>query len=110
MVIRHVTARQHLVTFVALVALATASLCIGIFLRVPFLAPAASLGIAAVKAVLVLMIFMHMAEHSFRVRLAVGVSVFLVLLLISLTAGDVATRQLTSRGPRPTADEAFYRR
>jgi caa(3)-type oxidase subunit IV len=110
MPLSRVTDRQHLSTFVALVLLATASLCIGLFVRVPFLAPAASLIIAGVKAVLVLTIFMHMAEQPFRVRLAVGVSLFLVLLLISLTAADVATRQLSSRAPRPQPTEAFYRR
>jgi caa(3)-type oxidase subunit IV len=108
MALSRVTGLHHLYTFVALVLLAVASLMIGIFVHVPFLAPSASLAIASVKAVLVLTIFMHMAEHPFRVRLAIGVSVFLVLLLVSLTAADVATRQITSRGPRPQPTEAFY--
>jgi cytochrome c oxidase subunit 4 len=107
---RPVSSLDHLVTFGALVVLATASLLVGVFVRVPVLAPSISLAIAALKAVLVLWFFMHLAEQTFRTRLAVAVSVVLVLLLVVLTAADVATRQLEARAPRPTPDESFYRR
>jgi caa(3)-type oxidase subunit IV len=108
MPLAHVSPAHHLLTFAALLVLATASLSIGVFVHVPYLAPAASLVIAGVKAVLVLWIFMHLAEQPFRTRLAVGVALLLVLLLIALTAADVATRQLVSRRPHPMPSDAFH--
>jgi cytochrome c oxidase subunit 4 len=101
---------HHLLTFVVLVVLATASLLVGVFVHLPVVAPAISLAIAAVKAVLVLWFFMHLAEQTFRTRLAVAVALVLVLMLVALTATDVATRRLVARAPRPSPEEAFYRR
>jgi caa(3)-type oxidase subunit IV len=108
MAIARVTSTHHLLTFLALVVMATASLMIGVFVKVPFLGPAASLVIAVGKAVLVLWFFMHLAEQGFRTRLAIVLSLLLVVLLISLTAADVGTRRLEARQPRPGPQEAFY--
>jgi cytochrome c oxidase subunit 4 len=110
MPVRSVTPLHHFLTFGALVVLATASLVVGVFVHLPFVAPSISLFIAAVKAVLVLWFFMHLAEQPFRARLAVAVALVLVLILVALTATDVATRKLVARNPRPTPDEAFYLR
>jgi cytochrome c oxidase subunit 4 len=107
---RTVTSGEQIATFVALVVLATASLAIGVFVKVPHLGPAASLVIAVVKAVLVLWFFMHLAEQAFRTRLAVLASVLLVALFVTLTALDVATRQVTAPRPLPGPGESFYLR
>ncbi|HLL54109.1 MAG TPA: cytochrome C oxidase subunit IV family protein [Myxococcaceae bacterium] len=51
-----------------------------------------ALVIASVKAGLVVMYFMHLAEQKGANRIVFVVSVFFVVLLIGLTVGDVATR------------------
>jgi cytochrome c oxidase subunit IV len=50
------------------------------------------LAVAVVKATLVVLIFMHMIEQPFATRMVMVVSVLFVILLIALTAGDIATR------------------
>ena len=51
-----------------------------------------ALGIAAVKAFLVVSIFMELSEARSSVRLVAAVALFMVLLLVVLTAADPATR------------------
>lgn len=58
------------------------------------------LSIAAVKAGLVLMVFMHLTEQRFGAKAAVAITVLFVILLASLTAGDVATRETFPPAPR----------
>ena len=48
--------------------------------------------IATIKATLVVLFFMHLAEQKGANRIVFVVSVFFVLLLIGLTGADVATR------------------
>jgi caa(3)-type oxidase subunit IV len=99
---------HHLLTFGALVALATASLIVGTRVHWRYGSTVVSLGIAVGKALLVLWVFMHMREQSFRARVGISVAVVLLALLVGLTAADVATRQEASVGPRPQPAEQFY--
>ncbi len=58
-----------------------------------------ALGIAAVKALLVILFFMHMIEHRFSSRLAMVTAGAFVILLISLIVLDVTTRIRYLIGP-----------
>ena len=55
--------------------------------------------IATVKATLVVLFFMHLAHAKFANKMVVIVSALFVVLLIALTAGDVATRRTFPPGP-----------
>ncbi len=81
----------YLWTLIALVALAAASFGFSYLDLGPWEFPIA-LGIAAVKALLVGLFFMHLVEHSFSARIAIVTASAFVVLLISLVAFDVATR------------------
>lgn len=98
----------NLATFVALLVLATASLVVGMLLKTWWLGLVIGLLLAAVKAHLVLWNFMEMAKQPFRTHLMAGVSVLLVVLLISLTVLDVVTRVRDGDKPRPAPNESFY--
>jgi cytochrome c oxidase subunit 4 len=99
---------HRLAAFVALVLLATLSLVLGTSLHWYWGDVAISLVIAAVKTIIVLWFFMDMADQPFRARLAIGIAVILVALLVGLTVTDVATRWLMPRGPVPSPGEAFF--
>jgi cytochrome c oxidase subunit 4 len=58
-----------------------------------------SLVIATVKATLVVLYFMHLAHARFSTKMVVIVSALFVILLVSLTAGDVATRHTFPAAP-----------
>jgi cytochrome c oxidase subunit 4 len=102
-----VTAVQRVLAFAGLVLLATLSLLLGTTLRGAG-AVALSLVIAVVKTGLVLWFFMDLADQPFRSRLAIAVAALLVLLLVTLSATDVATRRVTPRGPSPEPSEGFF--
>src|SRR5438067_370378 len=106
---KHVGFGGYLFTFVALLALATLSLGLS-FLHWPKGDLVVSLVIAVFKALLVLFFFMHLAEERFSSRATILVSVMFVVILVGLTAADVATRHTFPPCPRPTANEPFYRR
>ena len=55
------------------------------------------LSIGFVKAMLVVLFFMHLWEEAGATRLSFGVSVFYLLLLLAFTLGDLVTRFLPSR-------------
>ena len=62
-----------------------------------------ALAIASAKSMLVVLFFMHLAEHVGAPRLIFATSVFFIVLLISLTVLDNATRfQLINPGRGPT--------
>ncbi|HEX2571294.1 MAG TPA: cytochrome C oxidase subunit IV family protein [Polyangia bacterium] len=112
---RHISGKAYVLTYVALLVLATLTLVLSwVFKRSGLGGGAASLavaiGIAAVKAFLVLWFFMHLAEQRFANRLVVLVSVTLLGILIALTATDVATRHTFPPAPRPTPSAGFYER
>lgn len=110
MAIHRIGTVQYLATFVALAALASVSLLLALFWKVPYWSVVVGMGLATAKAFLVLWYFMHMAEQPFRTRLVVMVSALLVILLISLTAADVTTRHHIPRRGLPGSRNDFYLR
>jgi len=62
-----------------------------------------ALGIAVAKTMIVLMIFMHLAEQRFANRLVVILTFLFILLLVVLTAADPATRKTFPPRPDPAA-------
>jgi cytochrome c oxidase subunit 4 len=102
-----VTALQRVLAFVALVVLATISLLVGTALRGAG-AVVISLAIAVIKTGIVLWFFMDLVEQPFRSRLAIAVAALLVILLVSLSSADVATRLVMPRGPSPEPSEGFF--
>jgi caa(3)-type oxidase subunit IV len=82
--------RTYVWTYVALLALATVSWIIASF-HVPG-AVVLGLGIGAIKAVLVLAYFMHLADEAFSFKLVLMAAVVLVAVFIGLTALDPLTR------------------
>jgi cytochrome c oxidase subunit 4 len=106
---RHLSGRDYLLTFLALLFLATLSFLLS-FLRWKTGDLVISLVIATAKALLVLFFFMHLVEQRFANRVVVLVSVMLMALLLALTAADVATRDTAQVRPLPSAGNGFYRR
>jgi caa(3)-type oxidase subunit IV len=98
----HVTSRLHLLTFAALVGLAALSLALSFAELGAWGLPIALL-IAAVKIVLVALVFMHLVEQPFSHGMVALLALALALVLIGLTATDVATRAPldTARGAAP---------
>ena len=110
MAITHIRAAHRVWAYLALLALATLSLLLGTQLHWYWGDVAISLSIAAVKTYLVLWFFMDLAEQPFQARLAVLIAVTLLVLLVSLTVADVATRQVMPRKSIPEPSEGFYQR
>ncbi|HVV49386.1 MAG TPA: cytochrome C oxidase subunit IV family protein [Polyangia bacterium] len=96
--------------YLALLALATLSLLLGTQLHWYWGDVAISLTIAAGKTFLVLWFFMDLAEQPFQARLAVLIAVTLLVLLVSLTVADVATRRVMPMKSVPEPSESFYQR
>jgi caa(3)-type oxidase subunit IV len=87
---KHVGMRGYVITYLSLLALATLSWLLAVF-HVPGGGPI-SIGIAVVKALLVLAYFMHLAEEPFSFKLTMATSVIMVMIFIGLTALDPLTR------------------
>ena len=104
---KHVSGITYVLTFVGLLALATLSLLLS-FLHWTTGDLVVSLVIAAAKALLVLMFFMHLVEQRAANRLTVVVSLGFAALLIGLTAADVATRHVVPARVRPPQTDKFY--
>jgi cytochrome c oxidase subunit IV len=98
---KHMTAAGYVFTYVALMVLATATLLLA-RLEVPG-DLAIAMGIAALKAGLVLWFFMHLYEQRFANRVVILVSIVLVVILVALTATDVASRHTFPPGVHPGA-------
>ncbi len=64
---------------------------------------AVALSISVVKTLLVLSIFMHLAEQRFASRLIVLVTFLFIVLLVLLMAADPLTRKTYPRTPDSTA-------
>ena len=88
--VQHVKPRTYVWTYVALLVLATASWLLAHY-HVPG-GVALAVGIGALKALLVLAYFMHLAEESFSAKLAIATAAVLVLIFIGLTVLDPLTR------------------
>lgn len=106
--VKHLTLSTYLFTFLALIALAGISLGLS-FIRWGAGDLVVALAIASVKAFLVFWIFMHLIEQRFANRLFMLIAVMLFLLLVTLTAVDVASRHTFPRGLTPTAGDGIYR-
>ncbi len=94
---QRVSPRVTLITWIALVLLAAASLGLS-QLHLGAMGSALAIAIAAVKAVLVAMIFMELSVQRASNRIVLVTAVAFVVLLASLAAVDVATR-----APEPLA-------
>ena len=108
---KHISAVGYVGAYLGLLLLAGASLVFSLFIHWTAGNIVFSLLFAAGKAMLVLWIFMHLAEQRFSNRFVVAVAFAMLFILMSLTVIDVATRQSNQRAPRPTTiEQQFYRR
>ena len=104
-----VSLRAYIVTYASLLVLATLSWLIA-DLRLPGELLWA-IAIAALKAVLVLGYFMHLAEEAFSFKLAIATAVTMVAIFISLTVLDPLTRTADARiAPQPAPSLAAAQR
>ena len=95
----------YIFTYLALLALATVSLLLS---GLPdALAVTLSLAIGAIKAAVVLLLFMHLSEEPFSYRFVMIVSSVLVCVLIALTVLDPVTR--APFAPAPTQNQRYAR-
>lgn len=83
--------RAYVATWAALVALAAASFGLS-FLHLGGWAMPAAVAIAAAKALLVALFFMHLVRAQASVRLAGAAAVVFIAILIGLVVADVVTR------------------
>jgi cytochrome c oxidase subunit IV len=99
----HVSLRAYIVTYVGLLGLATLSLVLS---GLPDTAAfTVSMFIAVIKAIAVLLFFMHLIEQRFSYRFVMIVSALLVCILIALTTLDPMTR--APYPPPPSQNAAF---
>lgn len=78
-------------TWLALLVLAGASFALS-YAHLGGAGVPVALGIAAVKATLVVLVFMELSSEPFTVRITLVAGVLFVLLLLGFTVGDVLTR------------------
>jgi cytochrome c oxidase subunit 4 len=83
--------RTYFITAGVLLALLAVTVCIGLLPLGP-IKPALTLIVAAAKATLVAAFFMHLKFARPLTRLFAGVGLLWLLILISLTLADAATR------------------
>lgn len=95
---RPITARSYVIAWIALVVLTGLTLGLSFAPLGVFHVPVALL-IAVAKAAVVILIFMHLAEHGGTNRVAIALWLLLLVILIALTAADVATRGIGVRPP-----------
>jgi cytochrome c oxidase subunit 4 len=93
-----ITARTYLWTFLALLALAGLTFWMSYLDLGAWETPLAML-IAAVKAVLVALFFMHLIEQRATSVFAISTAVMFLAILVALVVADVATR---APSPIPT--------
>jgi caa(3)-type oxidase subunit IV len=96
--------KKYVLTYVALLVLATLSWLLAV-VHVPGGVIFGML-IGAIKAVLVLAFFMHLAEEAFSFKLVIAVSAILVLIFVGLTVVDPLTR--TPQEPAPATAASSY--
>jgi len=95
---KRLTARSYFVAWASLVLLSASTLLLSFAPLGGFHAGAAVL-IAGIKAGIIVLVFMHLAEQSNVQRLALIFALLLLAILVTLTAADVATRHVTARPP-----------
>ncbi len=96
--------RTYVIVFIALLLLTALTTGIARLDLGRFNLPVA-LSIATAKAFLVALFFMHLAQARHRTQLIAGAGLFWLLLLISLTLADVATREPP---PGPIPSDTLY--
>jgi cytochrome c oxidase subunit 4 len=87
----HVSGRALVLTFVGLLLL-TAISWLTAEMHLGRAEMVVALGIASIKAGLVILFFMHLIEEEVSTTLALLAALFFVLLLATLVAAEVATR------------------
>jgi cytochrome c oxidase subunit 4 len=95
-----VSQRATSVTLLALLGLTAASFALS-YAHLGALSIPVALAIAAVKAALVITVFMELAVEKFTVKLSFVIGVVFVGLLIALMMADVATRAAAPLLPPP---------
>jgi cytochrome c oxidase subunit 4 len=101
---RHLPLRAYILTWVGLLALTGLTFGLSFAPLGGFDIPVA-LTIAALKATLVAVFFMHLYEQRGVSRLVLAVSAVFVALLVSLLAADVATRDNAGAWPPDQGSE-----
>ena len=82
---------KYVLVWIALMVLTVVTVLTG-RMHLPNFGLLLALVIASIKGMLVLLYFMHLAEHQGANRLVIGVSIMFVALLIGFTLMDTATR------------------
>jgi cytochrome c oxidase subunit 4 len=95
--------QRYAANWAALVLLAVASFVLSKRPLAPWSFPLA-MAIAASKALLIVLFFMHVARYRVSARLAATAAVGLIALLAALMVADVATRAGAPRSPPPGAE------
>lgn len=103
----HISPLRYFAVLVALCLLAALSFGLSRLPTGAWSLPAAVI-IAVVKALLVILFFMHLWEHQGANRLVLGVAFFFVVLLMSLAVADVATRFPVADPPTSGPAREFY--
>ena len=85
--------RSYLLTWAALLALLAATFTLAHF-DLGAMSPVASLAIAAVKALLVALVFMNLRRSPALVVLFAVVAIFALAVLFTLSGTDYATREI----------------
>jgi cytochrome c oxidase subunit IV len=83
---------KYVLVWIALMVLTVVTVLTG-RMHLPNFGLLLALVIASVKGMLVLLYFMHLAEHQGANRIIIGVSIMFVALLIGFSLMDTATRQ-----------------
>ncbi len=91
-------ASTYLFTLLALVSLSLLTFGLS-YLHLGGWSVVLAMSIAAAKAALIALFFMHLREHGTSDRAAVVLGVILALLLIGFVAADVATRTRLTPSP-----------
>jgi cytochrome c oxidase subunit IV len=85
------TVRSYVLVFVALMAF-TAITVAAAFVNMGAMNNVVAMGIAVTKAVLVILIFMHVRDSSPLIWLTIGAGVLWLLIMMSLTMTDMVSR------------------
>jgi cytochrome c oxidase subunit 4 len=101
------SARGLLLTWAALMALAALSFALR-FAHLGKLGMAVALAIAAVKAVLVGLVFMELAFERASIRLAFAAGILTIVVMLALMIGDVVTRAVPPLENPPGTEQRSY--
>lgn len=102
-----VSARGLLLTWTALMALAALSFALR-FAHLGKMGMAVALAIAAVKALLVGLVFMELAFERASIRLAFAAGLLMTVVMLALMIGDVVTRAVPPLENPPGTEQRSY--